>query len=129
MADYAGIFAMLAMGGLVVGGLLGLQRVLTSGSTATGETRADPAPGSDPEPGAEPVASRAGRSGPQTRLRVGFLLGALVFLTVLAGLIGLIPWALAARELGMTGLLGFVAFTLPLLVGLLHAASRGSLEW
>jgi NADH:ubiquinone oxidoreductase subunit 3 (subunit A) len=119
LADYAGIFVMLAIGSGVVVGLMGLQRLLAG--------RAGPASGS--AAGSDEPTAKAERSGSQTRFRVGFLFGALVFLVALVGLIALIPWALAARSLGLTGLLALAAFALPVGIGLLHAASRGALEW
>jgi len=50
-------------------------------------------------------------------------------LVVEGALVVLIPWSIAARELGAAGLLASALFVVPMLAGLLHAASRGPLEW
>ncbi len=124
MADYAGIFAMLATGVLVLAALFMLERRLAARSRRQGaQARAGRAAA------ARETSERDDRSGSRTRLRVGFLFGALVFLVVEVALVALVPWALAARGLGGGAWLGFAALLLPGVIGLLHAASRGALEW
>jgi len=76
---------------------------------------------SDPPPAPAPPAS-------DRRAGAGFFLAAVVFLVFQAGILVLIPWALAGEVSGPRGLAA-AAFGLPLGVGFVYLWRRGALRW
>lgn len=117
MADGAGALAILALALGVVWGLLALHRWLA------------PRPPRSTDAAADPPAPRALRSGSETRIHVRYLAAALLLLVAVVAVALAVPWAVAARELGMRGVLAFALLLVPGALGILHATSRGPLEW
>jgi NADH:ubiquinone oxidoreductase subunit 3 (subunit A) len=115
LADGAGALAILALALGVVQGLLALHRWL-----APRPPRSADAPAGSP---------RALRSGGGTRIHVRTLAAALLVLVAVVAVALALPWAVAARELGMGGVLAFALLLVPGALGILHATSRGPLEW
>jgi NADH:ubiquinone oxidoreductase subunit 3 (subunit A) len=109
LAEYVGVLAMLALAAPVVAAVWLIHR----------KSSPRPVASADSEP-----AQHAAAPGPAIRFGVVVL----VMLVIETAVVVLIPWAIAARELGAAGLLGSALFVLPMLGGLLHAASRGPLE-
>lgn len=112
MAEYVGVLAMLALAAPGVAAVWLIHR------------KSSPRPA--PSVGSEPAERPAVPAAPRIPIRFGVVM--LVMLVVATAVVVLIPWTIAARELGAAGLLGSALFVLPMLGGLLHAASRGPLE-
>jgi len=60
---------------------------------------------------------------------VGYYLFALLFLAFDVEAAFLYPWAVVAREAGVTGLIEVAIFVLFLVLGLVYAWRKGALEW
>ena len=118
MAGYLGVLMILGVAALLACGLWLIHRWLSGGTSRPGEELSRPVP-----------HARSVRSLAATRIRAGFLVGALLCVVTTAGVTALVPWAIVVREIGGVGLLGFVLLVLPPAIGLLHAASQGPLEW
>ena len=121
MTDYAGVFAILFVGAAAASALVWAHARLAG-------TPSEPPPAEGPGV-VEAPAPRDPRSGPSTRIAIGFLPAALWALIAGAGLAVLLLWALAARGLGMAALVSFSLLVAPSALGLLHAASRSPEEW
>jgi NADH-quinone oxidoreductase subunit A len=63
------------------------------------------------------------------RQSVKFYLVAMIFLLFDIEIAFLYPWALAARELGMVGLLQIVTFFALLLTGYIYVWRKGAFDW
>ena len=121
LLDYAPILVLavmvigFAVGNLVLSDLLGKKR------RSIGKAQAY-------ESGMAPVGDA------RLRLSIHFYLVAVLFILFDVESIFLVPWAVAARELGRLGLGGVVLaevlfFVLVLAVGLAYVWRRGGLEW
>jgi NADH:ubiquinone oxidoreductase subunit 3 (subunit A) len=113
LAESVGVLVILAMAAPLVLGVWWIHR------------KRSPQPPSDGQSG-EPANPPSGAT---TRIPLRFGVGILLVLVVEGALVVMIPWSIAARELGAAGLLASALFIIPMLAGLLHAASRGPLEW
>lgn len=100
----------------VVGIMLGLSYVL-------GERRREQKTGEPYESGI--LSTGSGR----VRLTARFYLIAMFFVIFDLEAVFLIAWALAARELGWTGYLEVVVFSIILLAALFYLYRVGALEW
>lgn len=67
--------------------------------------------------------------GTRERFSVKFYLIAMLFIVFDIEAVFLIPWGVAFRQLGLTGLVAMVVFILVLEVGHAYAWKRGALEW
>lgn len=113
LAESVGVLVILAMAAPLVLGVWWIHRIRAS----------------RPPPGDEPGRAADTPSGADTRIPLRFGVGLLLVLVVEGALVVLVPWSIAARELGAAGLLASALFVVPMLAGLLHAAFRGPLEW
>ena len=59
----------------------------------------------------------------------GYYLFAILFLMFDVETVFLFPWAVIARDLGISGLLSILFFLLILVLGLAYAWRKGALEW
>ena len=75
------------------------------------------------ECGPEPVGT------PWIQLNVRFYLFALLFVIFDVETLFLYPWAVAYRNLGITGFLEMSAFLFVLFLGLVYAWRKGALKW
>ena len=75
------------------------------------------------ECGPEPVGT------PWVQLNVRFYLFALLFVIFDVETLFLYPWAVAYRDLGVTGFMEMTAFLLVLFLGLVYAWKKGALKW
>jgi len=64
-----------------------------------------------------------------TRLPVRFALLGMLFLVFDVEALFFYPWALAARELGATGLLAMGSFFMVMVTGYVYARGRNALDW
>jgi len=116
LRDYAPILLLVVM----VVGFAGVNLML---SDLLGAKRKSLDKGRAYESGMSPVGSA------RVRLSIHFYLVAVLFILFDVELIFLVPWAVAARELGPAGF-GLVAvFLAVLLVGLIYEWRAGGLEW
>jgi len=67
--------------------------------------------------------------GTRERFSVKFYLIAMLFIVFDIEVVFLIPWGVAFRQLGLSGLVAMVIFVLILEVGHTYAWKRGALEW
>ncbi len=67
--------------------------------------------------------------GARQRFSVKFYLIAMLFIVFDIEVVFLIPWGVAFRKLGLTGLLAMAIFIVVLEVGHAYAWKRGALEW
>ncbi len=67
--------------------------------------------------------------GARERFSVKFYLIAMLFIVFDIEVVFLIPWGVAFRRLGLTGLVAMAIFILVLEVGHAYAWKRGALEW
>ena len=67
--------------------------------------------------------------GTQDRFSVKFYLVAMLFVVFDIEVVFLIPWGVAFRQLGLSGLVAMTVFILILEVGHVYAWKRGALEW
>lgn len=109
-----GVFA--ALGVLLVSALLGLATVLRP----TNPTREK---SMTYECGVDPVG--AGWS--QTYVR--YYIFGLLFVIFDVEAVFIFPWAIAAEQLGMFGLVAIILFMLTLIEGLFYAIKKGVLRW
>lgn len=63
------------------------------------------------------------------RFSVKFYLIAMLFIVFDIEVVFLIPWAVAIRQVGLTGLVAMTIFVLVLEVGHVYVWKRGALEW
>ncbi len=63
------------------------------------------------------------------QFKVGYYLFAILFLMFDVETVFLFPWAVSARELGPSGLVGVFFFVFILMLGLAYAWKKGALEW
>lgn len=65
----------------------------------------------------------------RVQFNVSYYLVALLFVIFDIEVLFLIPWAIAARELGLIPYLEMMAFILILVIGLVYAWKKGVFEW
>jgi len=63
------------------------------------------------------------------RFSVRFYMIAMLFIIFDIETVFMIPWAVAFRQLGLTGLVEMIVFVVILLVGYVYAWKRGALDW
>lgn len=63
------------------------------------------------------------------QFKVGYYLFAILFLMFEVETVFLFPWAVMARQLGVSGLLSIAFFLFILVLGLAYAWRKGALEW
>lgn len=63
------------------------------------------------------------------QFRVGYYLFAILFLMFDVETVFLFPWAVIARDLGVSGLISILFFFVILVLGLAYAWRKGALEW
>ncbi len=110
MTESVGVLVMLALAALLIGGIGWIHRKLSPRPAAATPEPSDPVPRT------------------VTRIPLRFGVAVLLMLVIATAIVVLIPWTIAARELGGAGLLASALFAAPVLGGLLHAASRGPVE-
>ena len=66
---------------------------------------------------------------PYVQLNVRFYIFALLFVLFDVETLFIYPWAVAYRQLGMTGFIEMLAFIAVLFLGLVYAWKKGGLEW
>ncbi len=116
LAEYTGVLVILAVGLIIVGGLLGVHLLL--GPRRRFESKLEPF-----ECGEKQIVS------PRQRYAVKFYLVAILFVIFDVEAIFFYPWAAVSLELGWFGYGAIVVFTIPLAVGLLYEWMKGGLEW
>ena len=114
--SYLTVGAFVALGAVLVLVMLGVAAVLRPSKPKM--TKAEIY-----ECGVDPV----GTGWCQTYVRY-FVFG-LLFLIFDVEAVFVFPWAIAAEELGMFGLIAIILFTLTLVEGLVYAAKKGVLQW
>lgn len=127
MADDAGALTILALALVLVWALHALQRRLAPDAGL--EEPAAAASPADSGTGPSEAASSAARPGPESRIHVRFLVGALMGAIAVAAWVLLVPWAISAAGLGSRALLGLALVAGPPALGVAHARARGRLEW
>jgi NADH-quinone oxidoreductase subunit A len=66
---------------------------------------------------------------PWQQFHVGYYLFALLFLIFDVELVFMYPWAVVAKQVGVTALVEIVFFILVLFLGFLYAHKQGALQW
>jgi NADH-quinone oxidoreductase subunit A len=92
-------------------------------SNVLGPRRPSPEKSAPYECGMPPVGNA------RERMSVKFYLVAMIFLLFDIEVAFLYPWAMALRDLGWTGLLQVIGFTLLLLAGYVYVWRKGALDW
>ncbi len=116
LAEYTGVLVILAVGLILVGGMLGVHLLL--GPRRRFESKLEPF-----ECGEKQIVS------PRQRYAVKFYLVAILFVIFDVEAIFFYPWAAVSLELGWFGYGAIVVFTIPLAVGLFYEWMKGGLEW
>ncbi len=116
LAEYTGVLVILAVGLILVGGLLGVHLLL--GPRRRFESKLEPF-----ECGEKQIVS------PRQRYAVKFYLVAILFVVFDVEAIFFYQWAAVSLELGWFGYGAIVVFTIPLAVGLVYEWMKGGLEW
>ncbi len=116
LAEYTGVLVILAVGLILVGGMLGVHLLL--GPRRRFESKLEPF-----ECGEKQIVS------PRQRYAVKFYLVAILFVIFDVEAIFFYPWAAVSLELGWFGYGAIVVFTIPLAVGLVYEWMKGGLEW
>ncbi len=116
LAEYTGVLVILAVGLILVGGMLGVHLLL--GPRRRFESKLEPF-----ECGEKQIVS------PRQRYAVKFYLVAILFVVFDVEAIFFYPWAAVSLELGWFGYGAIVVFTIPLAVGLVYEWMKGGLEW
>ncbi len=116
LAEYTGVLVILAVGLILVGGMLGVHLLL--GPRRRFESKLEPF-----ECGEKQIVS------PRQRYAVKFYLVAILFVIFDVEAIFFYPWAAVSLELGWFGYGAIVVFTIPLTVGLVYEWMKGGLEW
>ena len=116
LAEYTGVLVILAVGLIIVGGLLAVHLLL--GPRRRFESKLEPF-----ECGEKQIVS------PRQRYAVKFYLVAILFVVFDVEAIFFYPWAAVSLELGWFGYGAIVVFTIPLAVGLVYEWMKGGLEW
>lgn len=101
----------------------GLTAVILVVSWVLGQRHREKATGEVYESGIEPTGGSRGRLG------VDFFLVALLFVIFDLEVAFLFAWAVAARDLGWAGYVGFLVFVAILVVGFVYEWRRGALDW
>ncbi len=116
LAEYTGVLVILAVGLILVGGMLGVHLLL--GPRRRFESKLEPF-----ECGEKQIVS------PRQRYAVKFYMVAILFVVFDVEAIFFYPWAAVSLELGWFGYGAIVVFTIPLAVGLFYEWMKGGLEW
>ena len=116
LAEYTGVLVILAVGLILVGGMLGVHLLL--GPRRRFESKLEPF-----ECGEKQIVS------PRQRYAVKFYMVAILFVVFDVEAIFFYPWAAVSLELGWFGYGAIVVFTIPLAVGLVYEWMKGGLEW
>jgi len=116
LAEYTGIVAIMLIGFILAGALLGVHLLL--GPRRDFEEKADPF-----ECGERPIVS------PHQRFSVKFYIVAMLFILFDVEAVFLYPWGALFTELGWFGLIEMASFLLVLTVGLAYVWRKGALEW
>ena len=69
------------------------------------------------------------QTSPWHQFHVGYYLFALLFLIFDVELVFMYPWAVVAKQVGVTALIEIVFFILVLFLGFLYAHKQGALQW
>ena len=116
LAEYAGVLVIVAVGGLIVVGLLGVHLLL--GPKRVFEEKQEPF-----ECGEKQIVS------PRQRYAVKFYMVAILFVVFDVEAIFFYPWAATFLEIGWFAYGAILVFTVPLAVGLIYEWMKGGLEW
>ena len=116
LAEYAGILVFLALGFVIVGGMLGVH--LLVGPRREFDEKQEPF-----ECGEKQIVS------PRQRYAVKFYMVAILFVIFDVEAIFFYPWAAMFHELSWFGFVTMIVFTVPLVVALVYAWMKGALEW
>ncbi len=116
LAEYTGVLVILAVGLILVGGMLGVHLLL--GPRRRFESKLEPF-----ECGEKQIVS------PRQRYAVKFYMVAILFVVFDVEAIFFYPWAAVFMDLGWFGYGAIVVFTIPLAVGLVYEWMKGGLEW
>lgn len=116
LADYVGLLVIGALGALLVGVLLGLNRLFGTREVAA---PTDEPFATDEKPATAPDQERAAK----------FALVAILFVLLQVAAMFLYPWATVFSELSWFAYGAIVVFALPLAVGLIYQWLKGGLEW
>jgi NADH-quinone oxidoreductase subunit A len=114
--SYVTVGAFAALGAVLVLVMLGVAAVLRPSKPSAAKKMTY-------ECGVDPV----GTGWSQTYIR--YYVFGLLFLVFDVEAVFLFPWAIAAEELGMFGLVAIILFMLTLLEGLAYAIKKGVLRW
>ncbi|MEX0602658.1 MAG: NADH-quinone oxidoreductase subunit A, partial [Bacteroidota bacterium] len=114
--SYIPIFMMIAMGALFGVVMIKLNEWL-------GPSRPSEVKLSTYESGMEPVRTA------RERFSVKFYMVAVLFIIFDIEVVFLYPWAVAFRDLGLTGFITMTVFIIVLLVGFVYVWRKGALEW
>ena len=116
LAEYTGIVAIMVIGFVLAGALLGVHLLL--GPRRRFDEKLDPF-----ECGERPIVS------PRQRFSVKFYIVAMLFILFDVEAVLIYPWAALFTELGWYGFGTMFVFILVLAVGLAYEWGKGALEW
>ena len=116
VGEYTGIAAIMVIGFVLAGALLGIHLLL--GPRRRFDEKLDPF-----ECGERPIVS------PRQRFSVKFYIVAMLFILFDVEAVFLYPWGALFLELGWFGFIEMFTFILVLAVGLTYVWMKGALEW
>ncbi len=116
MSDYIPVIITFAIGAIVVGAMVSLNRLL-------GPRRHSEIKGLAFECGNDPSGPAWGR------FSVKFYLVAILFIVFDVEVMFMYPWAVIFRELGVFGFIEMMVFILILAIGFIYAWRKGALAW
>lgn len=116
MTEYFPVLISMIIGGVIVGAMTNLNRLLGPSSTSAIKGEAF-------ECGNEPTGSGWGR------FSIKFYMVAILFIIFDVEVVFMYPWAVIYRELGLFGFVEMMTFMAILLVGYMYAWRKGALEW
>lgn len=117
MSEYLPVGLMLLFGGVVVGVMVLLNRLL-------GPRRHHSAVTAEPFECGNPVSGSAWH-----RFSIKFYLVAILFIVFDIEVVFMYPWAVVFRELGLFGFIEMMIFVVILTVGFVFAWRKGALGW
>lgn len=116
MSDYIPVLISLIIGGVIVGAMTNLNRLL-------GPSRPTAIKGTAFECGNDPTGPGWGR------FSIKFYMVAILFIVFDVEVVFMYPWAVIYRELGLFGFVEMMTFMAILLIGYAYAWRKGALEW
>jgi NADH-quinone oxidoreductase subunit A len=116
MSDYIPVLISLIIGGVIVGAMTNLNRLV-------GPRRPTAIKGAIFECGNAPTGPGWGR------FSIKFYMVAILFIVFDVEVVFMYPWAVIYRDLGLFGFVEMMTFMVILLIGYAYAWKKGALEW